>query len=64
MSRVHLGTKILKGIGGNPIIALIVHIAIRFLNEAMSFSLFNAMQILSANFEHRVGISQLEKHFL
>ena len=48
--------KILKGIGCNPIIALIVHIAIRFLNEAMSFSLFNAAHILSIQIRENLAV--------
>ena len=42
-----VGTNYLKGIGCNQIIVLIVLIVTQCLNEAMPFSLFNAMQILS-----------------
>ena len=45
------GTEILKGIWGNKIIVLIVLIGTLYLNEAMSFSLFNATQIVSIRFE-------------
>ena len=43
---ITLGMEILKGIGCNQIIVLIVHIVTLFLNEAKLFSLFNAAQIL------------------
>ena len=38
---ITLGMEILKGIGCNQIIVLIVHIVTRYLKEAMPFSLFN-----------------------
>ena len=52
-----LGTEILKGKGRNQIIVLIVLIVTRWLNEAKSFSLFNAAQILCIP----IGKTQAEK---
>jgi hypothetical protein len=43
---VTFGNGNIESYGGNQIIVLIVHIVTLFLNEAMPFSLFNAMQIL------------------
>ena len=44
---VTLGSGNMESYGGNQIIVLIVHIVTLFLNEAKSFSLFNATQFLS-----------------
>ena len=43
---ITLGEEILKGIGCDEIIVLIVLIGTEFLNAAKPFSLFNATQIL------------------
>jgi hypothetical protein len=43
---ITLGNGIMKGIGCNQIIVLIVHIVTVCLNADKSFSLFNAAQIL------------------
>ena len=55
---LHFGTEILKAIGSNQIIVLIVHIVTQCMNdEAKPFSLFNATQILGIP----IGETQAEK---
>ena len=53
---LHLETDILKAIGCNPTIVLIVPIVTRCLNEAMSFSLFNATQFLSIEIRGNLAV--------
>ena len=52
---ITLGRQILKGIGCDEIIVLIVPIVTLCLNEAKPFSLFNATQILSIPIDETQG---------